>query len=93
MRFYSIQSIWELIIQLNRFSYILCALAVLSYTINRSFVGGRLLQDGFHHCVAKLGCLRETWGEVFGNVFKTVTVGLKVTERDTLGPCLVRMRR
>lgn len=56
-----------------------------------SFVVGRgLLQDSLHHCVAKRGGFRETWSKVLCDILETVTVGLEITEGNTLRPCLVQ---
>jgi hypothetical protein len=62
-----------------------------SYTVISSLViGGGLLQDGLHHLIAKRGSFRETRCEVLRNALKPVTVGLKVTKRNAVGPCLMK---
>lgn len=50
---------------------------------------GCLLQDGLHHFVSKSDSFRKPRSEVLLNPFETVTIGLEITEGDTIGPRLL----
>lgn len=45
---------------------------------------GCLLQDCFHHLVAKLRSFGEARSKVRSNSLKTIAVGLKISEGDTV---------
>jgi hypothetical protein len=61
---------------------------VLSYIATKLRFVLSLLQYRLHHLISKLGSFGELGSEVLRNPLEAVPVGLEVSKRDAIRPCL-----